>query len=154
MHYFKKFFKRGFFRPFLVAQRSGRTPIKSTIWSHDGQKDRFVIFGHGAPKMGKKSWRETFGTIGVKIRSISRPKFWKFDPWSNLRRTKPRFWSTLDKSTISMVSCTKCINDIFKGNELNTGIGTYICKLSANIDKRARRFIISLQGQRTNVSSP
>ncbi len=44
----------------------GRTPVKSTIWSHDGQKDPFVIFGHGAPKMGKKSWRET---IGIKVRS-------------------------------------------------------------------------------------
>ncbi len=35
-------------------------------WSHDGQKDRFVIFGCGAPKMGKKSWRET---NSVKVRS-------------------------------------------------------------------------------------
>ncbi len=40
--------------------------VNSTIWSHDGQKDRFVIFGRGAPKMGEKSWRET---IGVKVRS-------------------------------------------------------------------------------------
>ncbi len=35
-------------------------------WSHAGQKDRFVIFGRGALKMAKKSWREA---IGVKVRS-------------------------------------------------------------------------------------
>ncbi len=29
----------------------GRTTVKSTNRSHDGQKDRFVIFGRGAPKM-------------------------------------------------------------------------------------------------------
>ncbi len=39
---------------------------ESRFWSHVGQKDRFVIFGLGAPKMGKKSWRET---IGVKVRN-------------------------------------------------------------------------------------
>ncbi len=33
----------------------GCTLVKSIIWSHDGQKDRFVIFGRGAPKMGKNS---------------------------------------------------------------------------------------------------
>ncbi len=64
----------------LVARRSkapfGRTPVKC-----------------GAPNMGKKSWRETFGTIGVKVRSLSRSKFWKFDPWSHLKRTEPTFWS-------------------------------------------------------------
>ncbi len=36
------------------------------MWSHDGQKHRFVIFGRGSPKMGKKSSRKT---IGVKVRS-------------------------------------------------------------------------------------
>ncbi len=44
----------------------GRTPVKSTNWSHDGQKDGFVIFARGAPKMCKKSWKET---TGVKVRS-------------------------------------------------------------------------------------
>ncbi len=53
----------------------GRTPVKSTIWSHADQKDRFVIFGLEAHKMGKQLWRETLGTIGVKVRSISSSKF-------------------------------------------------------------------------------
>ncbi len=47
----------------------GRMLVKNTIWTHDGQKTRLVIFGRGAPKTGKKSWRETFGTTGVKFRS-------------------------------------------------------------------------------------
>ncbi len=34
------------------------------FWSHDCQKDRFIIFGRRAPRMGNKSWRET---IGVKV---------------------------------------------------------------------------------------
>ncbi len=45
----------------IVARQSkglkpgfGRMLVKRTIWSHNDQKDRFVIFGHGAPKMGKK----------------------------------------------------------------------------------------------------
>ncbi len=38
-------------------------------WSHLGQKDRIEIFGRGAAKMGKKSWRDTFGTTGVKFGS-------------------------------------------------------------------------------------
>ncbi len=49
-----------FLRSFLVAHRSnranvdfGRMPVKSTIWSHDGQKDRFVIFGLEASKWVK-----------------------------------------------------------------------------------------------------
>ncbi len=45
------------------------------------------------PKRGKKSWREIFGTIGVKVRSRSRSKFRKFDSWSYLKRTESRFWS-------------------------------------------------------------
>ncbi len=40
--------------------------IEPMFWSHAGQKDWFVIFGRGAPKMSKKSWRET---TGVKVRS-------------------------------------------------------------------------------------
>ncbi len=48
--------------------------------SHDGQKNRIVILGRGAPKISKKSWREIFGTIDVKVRSLSRSKFRKFDP--------------------------------------------------------------------------
>ncbi len=48
-----------------------RRSVQSTIRSHAGQKDRFVIFSHGAPKMGKKSWRETLRTTGVKFRSES-----------------------------------------------------------------------------------
>ncbi len=61
-------------------------------WSHNGQKDRFVISDHRAPKRGKKSWRETFGTIGVKVRSLSKSEFRKFDLWSHLKMTEPRFW--------------------------------------------------------------
>ncbi len=83
-----------------VARRSkgpnpdiGRPEVKSTIWSHDGEKNQCVIFVRGAPKIGKKSWRETFGTIGVKIRSLSRLKFRKFDLWSHLKRPEPRFRS-------------------------------------------------------------
>ncbi len=71
----------------------GHTLVKSSIWSHAGQRDRFVIFGHGAPKMGKQSWRETFGTIIVKVRILSKSEFWKFDPRSHHKRTEPRFWS-------------------------------------------------------------
>ncbi len=37
------------------------------------------VFGRRGTKMGKKSWRETFGTIDVKVRSLSRSKFWEFD---------------------------------------------------------------------------
>ncbi len=89
---------RGFLRPFLVAQRSKRpnidfgcTLVKSTIWSHTvGQKDRFVISGRGAPKKGKTSWRKTFGTIGIKVRSLYRLRFRKFDSWSHLK-TDPKF---------------------------------------------------------------
>ncbi len=43
--------------------------------------------------MGKKSWRETFGTIIVKFRSFSRSKLREFDPWSHIKRTEPKFWS-------------------------------------------------------------
>ncbi len=56
------------------------TLAKSTIWSHNDQKDRFVIFSRGAPKMGKKCWRETFGSIGVKVWRLSRLKLWIFPP--------------------------------------------------------------------------
>ncbi len=55
---------------------------------------------------------------------------------------------------ISMVTFTKCISDIFRENELNTRIGAHTCRLSATIHKRAKWFIISLQGQHTNISSP
>ncbi len=34
----------------------GRTPVKSTIWSHHDQNDQIGIFGRGAAKTGKKSW--------------------------------------------------------------------------------------------------
>ncbi len=74
---------RRFLRPFLVAQRSkrpkidfGRTLVKSTIWSHDGQKDRFEISGCGAPKRCKKSREETLRTTGVKFRSGSEVPGW------------------------------------------------------------------------------
>ncbi len=46
-----------------------------TIWSHDGQKDRFIIFGCGAPTMGKKYWGEPLRTTGVKFRSESDTHF-------------------------------------------------------------------------------
>ncbi len=62
------------------------------FWSHVGQRDRFVISGRGVPKRGEKSWRETFKTIGVQVRSLSRSKFRKFDSWSHLKRTEIRFW--------------------------------------------------------------
>ncbi len=68
---------------------SRRSPM---FWSHTGQKDRFIIFSRGASKSGKKSRRETFGTIGVTVRSFFRSKFRKFDPWSHLKRTEPSFW--------------------------------------------------------------
>ncbi len=104
----------GFSRPFLVAQRSkkpnidfGRTPVKSTIWSHNGQKDRFVISGLGQPKRGKNSWRETFGTIGVKVRSLTRSKFWKFDSWSHLKMIDPGFNRTPSKAPFGRTTVKK-----------------------------------------------
>ncbi len=77
--------------------------------SHTGQEDRIEIFRLGAAKLRKKSWRETFGTTGVKFLSeilspgekfgnltqlipsqklipgsgrtlVNSPKIWKFDP--------------------------------------------------------------------------
>ncbi len=54
--------------------------VESTIWSHNGQKDRFIIFGSGAPKMGKKSWRETFGTISVTVQNFLQVKIVKIWP--------------------------------------------------------------------------
>ncbi len=73
-----------------------RTPVKSTI-SHDGQKDRFVIFGYGAPKVGKKSWLETLRTTGLKFRSESEAPGWhsaiKVHGWhSALCRVPPCTW--------------------------------------------------------------
>ncbi len=56
----------------------GHTTGKKTehrFWSHASQKDRFVIFGCGAAKMGKKSGRETIGTVGVKVQSLPWSKF-------------------------------------------------------------------------------
>ncbi len=46
-----------------------RTMVKTTIYSHDIQKDRFVIFNHEAAKMGEISRRDTFETTGVMLRS-------------------------------------------------------------------------------------
>ncbi len=43
----------------------GRTTVKTTIYSHDGQKDRFVIFGRKTAKMGEITRRDTFETTGV-----------------------------------------------------------------------------------------
>ncbi len=57
-------------------------------------------------------------------------------------------------SYLSMVSCTERISEIFRENELNTAIGTHIWRLSPNVDKRAKWFITSLQGQHSNVSRP
>ncbi len=70
----------------------GRTSVKSTTWSHAGQKDGFVIFGHRAPKMGKKSWEGNFWDHWWKGRKSLFSKFWKFDPWLHVIRIKPRFW--------------------------------------------------------------
>ncbi len=47
----------------------GRTAVKTTIYSHDGQKDRFVIFDRGAAKMGEISRSGTFETTGVMFRN-------------------------------------------------------------------------------------
>ncbi len=35
------------------------------FWSHDGQKDRIEIFGHGSAKMGEISRRDTFETTSI-----------------------------------------------------------------------------------------
>ncbi len=46
--------------------------------------------------MGKKSWKETFRTTGIKFWSeILSPgeKFGNFTLWSHLKMTDPRFWS-------------------------------------------------------------
>ncbi len=69
----------------MVARRSkgpanpgfGRMSVKITIWSHAGQKDRFVIFGRGARNIGKKSWGETLRTTGVKFRNESEVPEWQ-----------------------------------------------------------------------------
>ncbi len=73
---------------------------KPRFWSHTGQKHHLVarwsktaFRNFGLPKMGKKSCRETFGTIGVNVRSLARSKFRKWDPWSHHQRTEPSFWS-------------------------------------------------------------
>ncbi len=47
----------------------GRTTAKTTIYSHDGQKDRFVIFDRGAAKLGERSVFDLFDTTGVMFRS-------------------------------------------------------------------------------------
>ncbi len=74
----------GFLRPFLVAQQSkrpnidfGRTPVKAPF-GRTTVKDRFIIFGCGTPKMGKKSWEETLHTTGVKFRGESEVPGWHF----------------------------------------------------------------------------
>ncbi len=41
------------------------------FWSHHSQKDRFVIFGCGTPKMGKNFWVGTLRATGVKFQSKS-----------------------------------------------------------------------------------
>ncbi len=76
----------------LVAPLVESTEIGKYL--HDGQKDwtqvlvarrskapfgRTVVKKSKAAKMGKKAWRENFGTIGVKVWSLFRSKFWKFD---------------------------------------------------------------------------
>ncbi len=48
---------------------SGRTLVKSTIWSHSRRKYRIGILSRRAAKTGKKSWRETLCATGVKFRS-------------------------------------------------------------------------------------
>ncbi len=48
----------------------------------------------------------------------------------------------------------KCISDIFRESELKTGIGAHTCRLSANIDKEERWFIIFFQRQAAIVLSP
>ncbi len=48
---------------------SGRTLVKSIIWSNPSRKYRIGIFGRGAAKTGKKSWREALYTTGAKFRS-------------------------------------------------------------------------------------
>ncbi len=59
---------------------SGRTPVKSTIWSQSGWKYRIEIFSCRATKICKKSWRETLCTTGIKFRSeiLSPGQIWKY----------------------------------------------------------------------------
>ncbi len=47
----------------------GRRMVKTTIYSHNGQKDLFVLFDRGAAKMGEISRRDTFETTGIMFRS-------------------------------------------------------------------------------------
>ncbi len=54
------------------------------FWSHACQKDFIEIFGRGAAKMRKKSWRETFGTAGVKFQSEILSPGEKFGNLTNL----------------------------------------------------------------------
>ncbi len=95
-----------------IGQRYGDREIvarwskKPKVLSHTCQKDRIIMFGGRAAKMGKISWKETFGIIGVKVRSLSRSKFWKFDPLSHLERTKYNFWShASQKDRIIIFGC-------------------------------------------------
>ncbi len=67
---------RAFLRQFLVARWSkrpntdfGRTTVKTTIYSHDGQNDRILIFDHAEAKMCEISRRDTFKTTDVMFQS-------------------------------------------------------------------------------------
>ncbi len=63
----------------------GRTLVKSTIWSHPGQKYQIEIFSLKVAKMGKKFWRETIRT-GVKFWSeiLSVGQYFRIWPiWSH-----------------------------------------------------------------------
>ncbi len=94
---------RAFLRPFLVARWSkrpntdfGRTTVKTTIYSHDGQNDLIVIFDHRASKMGEIFRRDNFKTTGVMFRcKILSPeqRNWKFDPFDRTSSCDCRFWS-------------------------------------------------------------
>ncbi len=50
----------------------------------------FLIVDCGAPKMGKKSWRETFETIGVRSEIFPGQNF---ENLTHLKNTEPRLWS-------------------------------------------------------------
>ncbi len=73
--------------------------IKSTVSSHDSQKDRFVIFVRGAPKLGKKSRMETLGTIGVVVQSLSDQNFKNLTYGRTSKGPNPEFGRTPERIT-------------------------------------------------------
>ncbi len=48
-----------------------------------------------------------------------------------------------DSVYTSTVTSTKCVSDIFAGNELSAEMDTYVCRISTSTDQGATWFIIS-----------